>query len=161
MFLIRAPWLSFFLSLLLSPLIISPSLHPSNQFQTTLSCVLGPPPESLLVVVVVSSLVVKVASQIPSSPPPPPTRVSFLFFYHKSNQLTPSPHIILHNRIGNNFPLPLLPSPFPFVQYEALRRVHLIPAGDEAVEVGADINVNVFRNLDSPVSEGGENFSIG
>ena len=48
-----------------------------------------------------------------------------------------------------------------FRSYEALRRVHLIPAGDEASEVGADINVNVFRNLDSPVSEGGENFSTG
>ena len=51
--------------------------------------------------------------------------------------------------------------PFPPMQYEALRRVHLIPAGDETAEVGADINVNVFRNLDSPVSEGGENFSTG
>lgn len=41
-----------------------------------------------------------------------------------------------------------------------LRRVHLIPAGD--VEEGAEaVNSNAFRNLDSPVSEGGENFSTG
>ncbi|KAI0251186.1 multidrug resistance-associated ABC transporter [Lactifluus subvellereus] len=43
--------------------------------------------------------------------------------------------------------------------YEALRRVHLIPPGDEAQE--DSININVFRDLDSPVSEGGENFSTG
>jgi ABC-type multidrug transport system fused ATPase/permease subunit len=48
------------------------------------------------------------------------------------------------------------------LQYEALRRVHLIPSDDE-VDANAqeDVNVNVFRNLDSPVSEGGENFSAG
>ncbi|KAI0034681.1 P-loop containing nucleoside triphosphate hydrolase protein [Vararia minispora EC-137] len=44
--------------------------------------------------------------------------------------------------------------------YEALRRVHLIPSDGEPVE-GEEINVNVFRNLDSPVSEGGDNFSTG
>lgn len=44
--------------------------------------------------------------------------------------------------------------------FEALRRVHLIPAEDTPEEVGT-INANVFRNLDSPVSEGGENFSAG
>jgi hypothetical protein len=46
-------------------------------------------------------------------------------------------------------------------KFEALRRVHLIPSEntpEEAVEV---INANMFRNLDSPVSEGGENFSTG
>lgn len=50
------------------------------------------------------------------------------------------------------------------MQFEALRRVHLIPSEeDEAaqVETPETINVNVFRNLDSPVSEGGENFSTG
>lgn len=49
--------------------------------------------------------------------------------------------------------------------FEALRRVHLIPsdaADDDVVEVdGVEVNVNVFRNLESPVSEGGENFSTG
>jgi hypothetical protein len=42
--------------------------------------------------------------------------------------------------------------------------VHLIPsdAADEVVEVEDDaVNANVFRNLESPVSEGGENFSTG
>ena len=47
-----------------------------------------------------------------------------------------------------------------FVQYEALRRVHLIPASD-VTEQDESVNENVFRNLDSPVSEGGENFSTG
>ncbi|TBU28095.1 multidrug resistance-associated ABC transporter [Dichomitus squalens] len=45
--------------------------------------------------------------------------------------------------------------------YEALRRVHLIPSGEETAEEHEGINVNVFRNLDSSVSEGGENFSTG
>ncbi|EIW78632.1 multidrug resistance-associated ABC transporter [Coniophora puteana RWD-64-598 SS2] len=52
--------------------------------------------------------------------------------------------------------------------YEALRRVHLIPSSSgentEAqtdIETPETINVNVFRNLESPVSEGGENFSTG
>ena len=46
-------------------------------------------------------------------------------------------------------------------QYEALRRVHLIPTGEVTAEENEGVNVNVFRNLDSPVSEGGENFSTG
>lgn len=49
----------------------------------------------------------------------------------------------------------------PFIsltQFEALRRVHLIPSEDTPDD---DINENVFRNLDSLVSEGGENFSTG
>ncbi|KAG2036744.1 multidrug resistance-associated ABC transporter [Suillus americanus] len=48
--------------------------------------------------------------------------------------------------------------------FEALRRVHLIPSdtADDVVEIeGVEINVNVFRSLESPVSEGGENFSTG
>ena len=44
--------------------------------------------------------------------------------------------------------------------YEALRRVHLIPSNAEAAD-DDELNANVFRNLDSPVSEGGENFSTG
>ena len=44
--------------------------------------------------------------------------------------------------------------------YEALRRVHLIPADTSAAD-DDELNANVFRNLDSPVSEGGENFSTG
>jgi hypothetical protein len=42
--------------------------------------------------------------------------------------------------------------------------VHLIPSdtADDVVEIeGVEVNVNVFRNLESPVSEGGENFSTG
>ncbi|KAH7925080.1 hypothetical protein BV22DRAFT_1195420 [Leucogyrophana mollusca] len=45
--------------------------------------------------------------------------------------------------------------------YEALRRVHLIPSEDTPSEEAGVVNANVFRNLDSPVSEGGENFSTG
>ncbi|KAH9947499.1 multidrug resistance-associated ABC transporter [Amylocystis lapponica] len=45
--------------------------------------------------------------------------------------------------------------------YEALRRVHLIPPSDTAAEDPDSVNMNVFRNLDSAVSEGGENFSTG
>ncbi|KAI0806225.1 multidrug resistance-associated ABC transporter [Irpex lacteus] len=44
--------------------------------------------------------------------------------------------------------------------YEALRRVHLIPSSDSTEEIDT-LNTNVFRNLDSPVSEGGDNFSTG
>ncbi|KAH9174901.1 ATP-binding cassette transporter [Lactarius sanguifluus] len=44
--------------------------------------------------------------------------------------------------------------------YEALRRVHLIPSGDDEPQEDS-VNINVFRDLDSPVSEGGENFSTG
>lgn len=46
-------------------------------------------------------------------------------------------------------------------QFEALRRVHLIPSEDEPIMEDDEENVNVFRNLDSPVSEGGDNFSTG
>ncbi|KAF9007916.1 ATP-binding cassette transporter [Cyathus striatus] len=45
--------------------------------------------------------------------------------------------------------------------YEALRRVHLIPTEDTPAEIAGTINANVFRDLDSSVSEGGENFSTG
>ncbi|KLO19365.1 multidrug resistance-associated ABC transporter [Schizopora paradoxa] len=44
--------------------------------------------------------------------------------------------------------------------YEALRRVHLIPSEDTTQD-DDEVNANVFRNLDSSVSEGGENFSTG
>ncbi|KAG6812193.1 hypothetical protein H0H92_003998 [Tricholoma furcatifolium] len=44
--------------------------------------------------------------------------------------------------------------------FEALRRVHLIPS-EGTVEDPLMVNQNVFRNLDSAVSEGGENFSTG
>ena len=47
-----------------------------------------------------------------------------------------------------------------YVQFAALRRVHLIPEEDTEEDPDA-INANVFRNLDSAVSEGGENFSTG
>jgi ABC-type multidrug transport system fused ATPase/permease subunit len=47
-------------------------------------------------------------------------------------------------------------------QYEALRRVHLIPSSDEIqINTEEEVNENVFKNLDSPVSEAGENFSAG
>ncbi|KAF8879657.1 ATP-binding cassette transporter [Gymnopilus junonius] len=45
--------------------------------------------------------------------------------------------------------------------YEALRRVHLIPSADTPAEAVDTINANVFRDLDSKVSEGGDNFSTG
>lgn len=45
--------------------------------------------------------------------------------------------------------------------FESLRRVHLIPSEDSLEETPETINANVFRNLDSVVSEGGENFSTG
>ena len=38
---------------------------------------------------------------------------------------------------------------------------YLIPAASDAPEEDEGVNANVFRNLDSPVSEGGENFSTG
>ncbi|TCD67258.1 hypothetical protein EIP91_000335 [Steccherinum ochraceum] len=44
--------------------------------------------------------------------------------------------------------------------YEALRRVHVIPA-ESTMADDDTVNANVFRNLDSPVSEGGDNFSTG
>ncbi|KAF8069172.1 multidrug resistance-associated ABC transporter [Lyophyllum atratum] len=45
--------------------------------------------------------------------------------------------------------------------FEALRRVHLIPSEGTPEEDIHTVNENVFRNLDSSVSEGGENFSTG
>ncbi|EGO03880.1 hypothetical protein SERLA73DRAFT_84054 [Serpula lacrymans var. lacrymans S7.3] len=45
--------------------------------------------------------------------------------------------------------------------FEALRRVHLIPSEDTPSEATDTVNANVFRSLDSSVSEGGENFSTG
>ncbi|KAJ7271635.1 multidrug resistance-associated ABC transporter [Mycena rebaudengoi] len=45
--------------------------------------------------------------------------------------------------------------------FEALRRVHLIPSEDTPEEAVGAVNANMFRNLDSSVSEGGENFSTG
>ncbi|KAH6905512.1 hypothetical protein BKA70DRAFT_1564861 [Coprinopsis sp. MPI-PUGE-AT-0042] len=44
--------------------------------------------------------------------------------------------------------------------YEALRKVHLIPDSKNN-ETPETVNANVFRDLESPVSEGGENFSTG
>ena len=46
-------------------------------------------------------------------------------------------------------------------QFEALRRVHLIPSGDTPVDDPETLNANVFRNLDFVVTEEGENFSTG
>ncbi|CAK5268423.1 unnamed protein product [Mycena citricolor] len=52
--------------------------------------------------------------------------------------------------------------------FEALRRVHLIPPADDGADSDSvtpdsesEVNANVFKNLDSPVSEGGDNFSTG
>ncbi|KAJ7204719.1 multidrug resistance-associated ABC transporter [Mycena pura] len=45
--------------------------------------------------------------------------------------------------------------------FESLRRVHLIPSEDTPEEDATTVNANMFRNLDSAVSEGGENFSTG
>ncbi|KAF9031702.1 multidrug resistance-associated ABC transporter [Hymenopellis radicata] len=47
--------------------------------------------------------------------------------------------------------------------FEALRRVHLIRAGEVENQDDEEdaVNANMFRNLDSPVSEGGDNFSTG
>ncbi|KAJ7896009.1 multidrug resistance-associated ABC transporter [Mycena olivaceomarginata] len=45
--------------------------------------------------------------------------------------------------------------------FEALRRVHLIPSSDPSGETLETGNLNIFRDLDSLVSEGGENFSAG
>jgi len=47
------------------------------------------------------------------------------------------------------------------LQYEALRRVHLIPSDDTPESSEVSLNANVFKDLDSTVSEGGENFSTG
>ncbi|CAG8710961.1 19795_t:CDS:2, partial [Racocetra fulgida] len=47
---------------------------------------------------------------------------------------------------------------------ESLRRVHLIPSAED-VEANSfsddNDNTNLFKNLDTPVSEGGKNFSQG
>ncbi|CAO3617183.1 unnamed protein product [Cunninghamella echinulata] len=47
--------------------------------------------------------------------------------------------------------------------FTALKRVHLIPTDDDAFEVSEEIqvNVNVFKDLNSNVTEGGKNFSNG
>ncbi|KAJ7126325.1 P-loop containing nucleoside triphosphate hydrolase protein [Mycena epipterygia] len=45
--------------------------------------------------------------------------------------------------------------------FQSLRRVHLIPSDDTPEEDANVVNANMFRNLDSSVSEGGENFSTG
>ncbi|KAK7061300.1 multidrug resistance-associated ABC transporter [Favolaschia claudopus] len=45
--------------------------------------------------------------------------------------------------------------------FEALRRVHLISSGNSSGDTPAPVNQNTFRDLDSLVSEGGENFSAG
>jgi ABC-type multidrug transport system fused ATPase/permease subunit len=39
--------------------------------------------------------------------------------------------------------------------------VHLIPSEDTPEQDPETVNANVFRNLDAPVSEGGDNFSTG
>jgi ABC-type multidrug transport system fused ATPase/permease subunit len=44
--------------------------------------------------------------------------------------------------------------------FEALRRVHLLPSADDPEEETTE-NANAFRDLDAPVSEGGDNFSAG
>ncbi len=46
----------------------------------------------------------------------------------------------------------------PCNEFEALRRVHLIPS---EITSTSSINVNTFSNLDAQVSEGGDNFSVG
>ncbi|EJU00344.1 multidrug resistance-associated ABC transporter [Dacryopinax primogenitus] len=53
--------------------------------------------------------------------------------------------------------------------FEALRRVHLLPPVDDEPSTSragsengeSEVNVNVFKNLESNVAEGGENFSAG
>jgi len=45
--------------------------------------------------------------------------------------------------------------------FEALRRVRLIPSEETPEEDIYTVNANVFRTLDSAVSEGGDNFSTG
>ena len=46
--------------------------------------------------------------------------------------------------------------------FEALRRVHLLPANNSQGTANFKLeNANAFRDLDMPVSEGGENFSAG
>ncbi|CAG8435018.1 7255_t:CDS:10 [Diversispora eburnea] len=48
--------------------------------------------------------------------------------------------------------------------FESMRRVHLIPSEDDSessIITGDNDNINTFKNLDTPVSEGGKNFSQG
>ena len=49
--------------------------------------------------------------------------------------------------------------------YESLRRVHLLPSLEEQQQqyliIDNHDNINVFKNLDTPVAEGGKNFSQG
>lgn len=46
--------------------------------------------------------------------------------------------------------------------FESMRRVHLIPPeGPAETNPIIEDNVNVFKNLDTPISEGGRNFSQG
>ena len=47
------------------------------------------------------------------------------------------------------------------LKFEALRRVHLIPSEETPEAALETVNANIFRSLDSLVSEGGENFSSG
>lgn len=46
-------------------------------------------------------------------------------------------------------------------QYEALRRVNLLPGPGSCPEGGEEAAQTVFSNLDAPVSELGDNFSTG
>ncbi|RHZ45493.1 hypothetical protein Glove_673g31 [Diversispora epigaea] len=46
--------------------------------------------------------------------------------------------------------------------FESMRRVHLLPSEDTSEpSVTTGDNINTFKNLDTPVSEGGKNFSQG
>ncbi|KAG0164899.1 hypothetical protein DFQ28_008804 [Apophysomyces sp. BC1034] len=47
--------------------------------------------------------------------------------------------------------------------FTALRRVHLLPSAEDEFDSAEieDVNTNVFKNLSTPVSEGGKNFSQG
>ena len=56
--------------------------------------------------------------------------------------------------------LPTVHTDLTLVQFDALKRVHLIPA-DASETASQSVHNNVFQSLESPVSEGGENFSIG
>jgi ABC-type multidrug transport system fused ATPase/permease subunit len=58
-------------------------------------------------------------------------------------------------------PLDVIRTSVDILKFEALRRVHLIPSEETPQEAIDTVNANMFRNLDSPVSESGENFSSG
>ncbi|KAI9018109.1 P-loop containing nucleoside triphosphate hydrolase protein [Phycomyces nitens] len=45
--------------------------------------------------------------------------------------------------------------------FTALRRVHLLPSDSDDDSEVVGVNANVFKDLDTPVSEGGKNFSQG